>query len=197
MSSEYEWDVFISYRHRQPVLDWMKYHFYDLLSERLPEYLPYDPKIFIGWDIEVGSAWPSKLRHALKNSRCLVAVLSAEYFRSRWCLAEWHSMKERECLLGLHSDNNPSGLIYVVRFSDGDFFPPEAKRTQYKDLEKWNSKYPAFRETTHILDFEAEMKSLCKELAAMIRRCPNWQDWPVITPDNGNEDFSFPLPRLR
>ncbi len=141
MGKAYEYDVFISYRREQPVRDWMQYHFYPLLKERLPDCLPDKPRIFIDWEIETGSHWPAALRKALKNSRCLVAVWSAEYFRSAWCLAEWRSMQERERLSGMRSEENPYGLVYAVKFGDGEYYPDEAKNTQYTDLEKWNSKY--------------------------------------------------------
>jgi len=144
MEQDYEYDIFISYRRRQPVMDWMRYHFYPMLNERLPDCLPYTPNVFIDWNIETGAEWSAELSRALKRSRCLVAIWSAEYFRSAWCLAEWQTMRERERILGLRSESNPAGLIYAVRFSDGKYFPQEARSIQYRDLGKWNSKYQQF-----------------------------------------------------
>jgi len=196
MEQDYEHDIFISYRRKQPVIDWMKYHFHPLLEERLPECLSYPPKIYIDSNIETGADWPASLRQALKRSRCLVAIWSAEYFRSPWCLAEWHTMMERERLVGLRSDETPSGLIYPVKFSDGEHFPEIAKNTQYKNLEKWNSKYESFKQTVHIIELEREMQNVCDEIAKTLKRCPSWQDWPVITP-NETQPLDFPVPRMR
>jgi hypothetical protein len=40
MADDYIYDVFVSYRHRQPVMDWVKNHFYPLLEQRLPDEMP-------------------------------------------------------------------------------------------------------------------------------------------------------------
>ncbi|MGH9847139.1 MAG: hypothetical protein ACREEM_51240, partial [Blastocatellia bacterium] len=52
MAEDYEYDVFVSYRHKQPVLDWVKNHFYPLLDQRLPDEMPieHETKIFIDFD---------------------------------------------------------------------------------------------------------------------------------------------------
>lgn len=142
MDEDYVYDVFVSYRRRQPVLDWVKNHFYPLLEQRLPDELPVDHKtrIFVDWDeIEIGSAWPAKLSQALKRSRCILPVWSPEYFRSDWCLAEWKTMMERERLLGLRTEQRPGGLIFPVIFADGEHFPQEARVVQSKDLRKGTS----------------------------------------------------------
>jgi hypothetical protein len=196
MQQDYEYDIFISYRRRNPIMDWVRLHFFPLLQERLSGCLPDDPKIFVDWEIETGSAWPQKLSSALKRSRCLVAIWSPEYFRSVWCLAEWQSMQEREKILGLKSEDNSSGLVYAIRFCDGEYFPEEAQRTQYRDLERWNTKFACFSETTAVLEFEREMKKVSEEIARILMRCPQWQEWPTILPDNIST-VKPRLPRLR
>jgi hypothetical protein len=194
----YIYDVFVSYRHKQPVMDWVKNHFYPLLEQRLPDELPveYKTKIFVDLDeIETGSDWPAKLRQALKGSRCILPVWSPEYFRSDWCMAEWMTMLERQRLLGLGTEQQPDGLIYPVVFADGEHFPPEARRAQYKDLRKWNIPHPVFRETTDYVEFDRQVQLLVNELAGMIRRAPEWRDWPIITPVV-DERVDVKLPRL-
>ncbi len=183
MAKDYLYDVFVSYRHERPVQDWVTNHFYPLLEQWLPGFMPYGPEIFIDWSIETGSAWPAKLRQALQSSRCLLAVWSPEYFRSRWCLAEWRSMFEREQLLRLRTTRKPSGLIYPVVFVDGEHFPQDALDTQSKDLRKWNTPHPVFRETREFVEFDREMQQLCEELARMILRAPAWKNnWPIASP---------------
>jgi hypothetical protein len=197
MAGDYLYDVFISYRHKPPMGEWVRNHFYPLLEQRLPDCLPvhHNTQIFLDWDIETGAAWPAKLRQALKTSRCLLAVWSPEYFRSAWCQAEWQTMLERHRQLDLGTEQNPSGLIYPVTFFDGEHFPPEAKRLEPRDLQKWNIPYPIFKETKDFVDFDREIQDLCKELAIMIQRAPAWQDWPVITPA-AVESVPVKLPRL-
>jgi hypothetical protein len=167
------------------MMDWVRNHFFPLLEQRLPDCLPieHETKIFIDVKtVETGSAWPSVLRSGLENSRCLVAVLSPEYFRSPWCLAEWKSMVERHRVLGLATDDNPRSLIYPVRFADGEHFPPEARILQPRDLRKWNSPFPMFSETREFLDLDQQIQQMCGELAAMIAKAPAWQKWPIVTP---------------
>jgi len=109
-----------------------------MLEQRLPDCMPvdHDTKIFVDLKIETGSAWPDELRHALKTSRCILAVWSPEYFRSEWCLAEWHTFREREKVANMISNSNSRGLIYPVKFADGDHFPQAAKDVQQRDLTK-------------------------------------------------------------
>ena len=58
MAEDYLYDVFISYRHKPPMGEWVRNHFYPLLEQRLPDCLPisHETKIFIDWDIETGAA---------------------------------------------------------------------------------------------------------------------------------------------
>jgi hypothetical protein len=98
MSQHYVNDVFISYTHRGAVQKWVQY-LYELLEDWLPYYLPYPPKIFIDFDIEAGTEWPTRLQRELKMSRCMLAVLSPVYFQSKWCLAEFESFRDREVIL--------------------------------------------------------------------------------------------------
>lgn len=198
MAQEYLYDVFVSYRHNPPVLTWMKNHFYPLLEQRLPDCMPVDHEtsIFIDWDIEKGASWPQKLSGALRRSRCLLCVWSADYFRSRWCMAEWRTMRERERLAGFRTEQNSQGLIYPVIFSDGEHFPAEAQAIQYRDLRKWNYPQPVFKDTVGILELDQAVQELCQELAPMVLRAPPWQDsWPVITPKVA-PGVRFGVPRL-
>jgi len=78
MPQDYLYDVFISYRHKQPVLDWVINHFHPPLEQWLPNFMPVDHEtsIFLDTKIETGSEWPAKLHRALKMSRCLVSMPS-------------------------------------------------------------------------------------------------------------------------
>ncbi len=158
MPIDYTYDVFISYRHETPVLEWVLEHFYYLLKAWLPQYMPVDhkPRIFIDTQIETGFQWSIKLQNELKRSRCLISVWSPVYFQSDWC-----------------------------------------KARQYKDMSEWAISSPAFKETKLYVDFEFEMKNLCKELAEMIKKAPPWQeDWPIVMP-SPSPSIIPELPRLR
>jgi len=170
---------------------------------RLPWWLPnampvgHQTKIFVDWDgIETGSAWPEKLQHALKRSRCLLPIWSPEYFRSTWCLAEWRTMMEREKLLGMRTIELSEGLIYPVTYFDGEHFPQEARTCQQKDLCRWNTPHSIFSDTPGYVEFDRQVQLLVQELARMVQRAPDWQDWPVVVPENSPDQGVVRLPRL-
>lgn len=195
---DYEWEVFVSYRRKAPVSDWLHNHFLPMLLQRLPDCLPVKmrPRIFVDVaEIETGSHWPSRLSEALKKSRCLLPVWSPEYFRSDWCLAEWKSMCRREALLA-KGRKKGCRIIYPVTFADGEHFPEEAKNTQARDLRSWNIPHLVFRETQDYVTFDREVQRIARELAAMIQGAPAFRDWPVVRPKAASKAVKMDLPRL-
>lgn len=194
----YQYDLFLSYKRRNPTLDWVRNHFRPLLDTWLPECMDRDPSIFMDeQSIETGEAWPDALREALQVSRFLVCILSPSYFRSDWCLAEWHTFLAREKTLRLGARTKPKSLIIPISFHDGDHFPKEAKRKQQRVFHEWNTPHLCFRDTPNYLNFEREMKDLCEFLAKQIALAPDWDsDWPVETPSAGQSGTTMKLPRL-
>src|SRR5215469_11356926 len=170
MPQDYDYDIFISYRHKGPAYSWVTEYFHPLLEQWLPEFVPveYDVKIFIDSQIETGAEWPAKLRQALRMSRCLLPILSPEYFRSQWCQAELQTMRQREQLLGLRTEENSSGLIYAVVFAGPQLLPLEVRSIQPKDMCQWATTYSEFRNSKKFDSFENEMKQVCEELSQMI-----------------------------
>ena len=156
-----------------PVLN---YHLDNLLEE--------EPCIFVDENIETGAEWPVELASALKKSCCLLAVWTPPYFRSRWCLAEWQSMREREKLLRAEGEKSIPPLIYPIVFGDGDAFPEDAKRTKWKlDLKRYAYPYHQFRDSPMYLEFHDTVGDIAKEITEHLSQVPKWSaDWPSITP---------------
>lgn len=103
-------------------------------------------------------------------------------------------------MIGVRSEKNPSGLIYPIQYSDGEHYPGFVKNIQYKKMEKWNCGFQSFEQTIGYLEFNEEMKIISAEIAKMIRNCPQWQDWPVITPNealNETQPLNFLIPRMQ
>src|SRR5205823_4259928 len=121
-----------------------------------------DESIFVDSQIETGTSWPIRLREALRNSRCLISVWSPQYFQSNWCLAELHSMLQREQILGLRNGQNWSGLIYPVVFKSAQLLPPEYHYIQYKDLSRWGIDEPSFRDSPEFLNLVIKIQDICK-----------------------------------
>jgi hypothetical protein len=190
----YKYDVFISYLRtypngqEAPTYTWVREYLHPELARWLPDYVDVgdETQIFLD-DINIGGGiyWPSALEQALQTSRCLLAVLSKQYFapQAQWCGAEFGTMQEREKLLGLRTQQDPSSLIYPVYFSNRESFPPEVQTRQGKDLSKFAWTYSAFKDTKDYGDFQATIKEVCQGLSEMIRKAPIWdKNWPVVRP---------------
>lgn len=188
--SNYEFDVFISYRREGNPHKWVRNHFFPRLKDCLADHLPDDPNVFIDEGMEVGTVWPDRLEEALTRTKILVPVFSPQYFRSRWCLAEWDSMVGRERVLGRR------GLIYPVLFSDSDNFPSFARERSWRDLKKWNRPDPVFQQTVHWIDFLQAVEDIAIDLSGLLAKVPEWQpDWPIARPDPPMPGMT-PVPRF-
>lgn len=182
--NDYQYEIFLSYSRKEGVRDWVWNHFEPMLRMWLDAEMPREPRIFIDKQMDTGVKWPLELQNKLKQSKCLVAVWSPQYFRSEWCMAEWQSMLKREEKLGLKTEKNTRGLVYPVVFSDGEHFPKEANDTWYADLHEWNYPHEVFRDSTKYLEFIKKMQEICKELSGQIEKTPKWEkDWPIIEPE--------------
>src|SRR5262249_8725693 len=115
MRNGYSHDVFLSYPRSEAVGEWMSLYFYPLLKKWLPTETSRDPKIFIDVEMEKGSEWPAYLKRALLGSRCMITVWSAEYFRSKWCLAEWQSMLQRQQSISIADQSDSCRLIFPIK----------------------------------------------------------------------------------
>jgi hypothetical protein len=174
---DYEYDVFFSYKRDPLVQDWVA-KVVGRLRYWLSQELGGKPSN-IFWDsdgIDIGDRWPDVLRSAMKRSRCLVALWSPMYFQSGWCVSEWTSFRERERQLGLATH----GLIAPVRYHDGEHFPREAQAVQWIDFAPYASTVKAFWETSHAVEFETRIKELAKSVASIVRRAPEYDEWPVV-----------------
>jgi hypothetical protein len=183
----YEYDVFISYQRSGGLISsWVRNHFHPRLLELLDHSLDRDATVFFDENVPVGTGWPHELREALQRTRVLVPVCSPKYFLSELCLAEWHSMAEREQLIGRSSSAQVKPLIYPVIFCDSRNFPPYAHERPMRNLRQWNLPYEHFQATPAYLDFHHEVEKIAEELEELIESAPAWRpDWPVYTPEPG------------
>jgi hypothetical protein len=180
----YDHDIFISYRRSPTVGPWVQNHLAPRLEARLNEIAPNPVSVFCDFKMAEGVNWPAELKRSVKRSRVLLTIWSADYFRSTWCMAEWQSFRQREALLGLFTAEHPQGLVYPVRYSDGDHYHAEAKLTQCrKDFSELNYPDRVFTESVLYLEFDKLVRGMANELVMLLNDVPVWSEtFPVIEP---------------
>lgn len=172
----YSYDAFISFSRSGAVRDWVANHFLPLLSIALNEQLAHEPALFADLSLETTNIWPIQLAEALRRSRCMVAIWSPSYFRSKWCASELLSVFEREQLVRV-----PGSLIVPVVFSGGGDFPDEAKKREAFDFRRWAIPFEQFRQTEAYIEFYKAVIALGEVVAARIKTAPVWSDqFPVL-----------------
>jgi len=195
--SGYKFDVFISYCRHGNVQKWLLNHFLPKFRDCLTDQLAHTPRVYVDRTMPRGVHWPSDLRKAMLHSKIMVPLFSPPYFRSKWCLAEWESMRQREKLLGLGSLEHPQGLVYPILYSDSNNFPTEAKEISRWDFKKLSTPEPSFQDSRDWHLFHHRVTEVAEDLAELLPQVPDWQpDWPVIDPPDPPLPPPTPIPRF-
>jgi len=197
----YGWDVFISYTHTGNVATWVRDYFHPELRDWIKNEIGLrDPRIFVDrFDIRTGEEWERKLGIALRSSICLVPVLTAEYFRSRWCRTEWKTFIAREQQLR-RSSNDAGGLIFPVKFSDGEHYDKSALKKQIFDFSPWAYAAPAFKNSAEYPGFERAVKSFVSAFSharGVLRVPPAPGTSRVAVETKDYQPPRMPVPRYR
>jgi hypothetical protein len=194
--SGYEFDVFISYSRGGNSFKWVRNHFYPRLLDCLGDQLAQAPTVFLDEEMEPGVHWPSRLENALLRTKILITIFTPPYFRSRWCMAEWQSMRDRERLLGLTGRDRAQGLIYPILYSDSESFPDDARERTWWDFKRWAVPDLVYQETREWPEFHRQVEAVAMDLAKLLPQVPDWQaDWPIDRPEPALPP-PVPLPRF-
>ncbi|MEU4739155.1 toll/interleukin-1 receptor domain-containing protein [Actinosynnema sp. NPDC023658] len=183
--SGYQFDLFISYARRGSVQQWLLNHFHQKLRDCLADQFAPTPRVYVDKTMPGAVHWPANLRHALRHSKIMVQLLTPQYFRSPWCVAEWKSMLAREEMLGLASPERSQGLIFPILYSDSENFPMEARTRAWRDFKEFAYPDPVYQQTHDFIRFHRRVNELAADLVELLQQVPPWQpDWPdVDTPD--------------
>jgi hypothetical protein len=193
----YKYDVFISYSRHGTARNWLLNHFYPRLAECLVDEIAPAPKIFVDKEMPRAVHWPSQLENALRHTKIMVAVLSAPYWESPWCMAELGSMQAREQMLGLASRQRPQGLIYPIRLADSHRFENEGRLRSWWDFKGLDNPDRGFQESRDWHPFHQKVRECAQDLAELLSQVPPWRpDWPVIERPDPVLAPSPPLPRF-
>jgi hypothetical protein len=187
----YEYDVFLSYKHTSIFGRWVEARFLPLFRDYLMEELGSrepPPIFFDRRELRAAEPFPLKIRHALATSRCMVALWTPSYFESLWCKTELVAMLMRERTLGYPSLERTRGLVAGVSLHDGERFPRVAQeRTQLK----WDCYVldgEGFMATPEYIRFQQDMKQWVPQIADIVKSAPekceqSWLDDIIPTSD--------------
>ena len=112
-------------------------------------------------------------------------------------MAEWMSFKHRETQLGLFNDINPKGLVYPIRYADGQYFHPDAQNTQCRqDFSKLSYPDKVFIHSQKYIAFDDLVMEMARDLLENLGGLPEWRDdFPIVEPEPMSE-VKMPRPVL-
>lgn len=179
LPTDYDYDVFISYRRGGGARRWVERHFAPTLADCLEFELDHEPRVFFDQKLEVGTTWPADLGHQLAKSRMLISLWSKNYLQSDWCALELSHMLARETDLGFRTADNPKGLIAICVIHDGERLPGDLGAIQSFGIrEFFNTR---MREDSQMAtDLETALRAHAPTLAGIIELAPPFRpDWPA------------------
>ncbi len=163
----YRYDIFISYKRRPEIVEWLDQIFIRLLDKYLTEELGYQPNLFVDREeIDYGEQWVERLKEGLKHSKTLVPIYTAEYFQSDWCIREHNYFTSRLDKLKMKQINYD--MIIPVRLGDGAHYPKSVYGYQMTDLRDFYQSGKAFVESPKFLQLEENVKKFATALAEKI-----------------------------
>lgn len=200
----YKWDIFISYARSPSVSGWLDTYFEPELRDWIRnEFGIRDPRIFIDrTDIRTGDEWERKLGVAVRDSIFMVPILTAEYCRSRWCRTEWKAFAARERFLPTRLQRGAAGLIFPVKYSDGDHFEKWVLKKQILDLSEWAYSSSAFRGSPEFMAFQRAMRDFVRQsrqMSALLKSPPVPRKKTKVKKESRDKQVpsKMPLPRFR
>jgi hypothetical protein len=182
----YEWDVFLSYSRSSESGRWVRQLFYPHLRKWLDEYAARPLKVFYDENATSDSGnWPQSVQQGLLRSRLMISVVTPAYFGSRWCKAEWESMRARERSENVAAGASGDVLIYTIAFANPNGLPLDAKRRDLADFTAWNAYEDYFKTTVAYRDFVNAVQRLVGKIVDRVEngRVPEFNGrWPVRVP---------------
>jgi len=195
----YEWDVFLSYSRSSESGRWVRQLFYPHLRKWLDEYSKRTPTIFYDETTTSDSGnWPESVQRGLLRSRLMISVVTPAYFASKWCKAEWESMRARERSERISTGVSGDVLIYPIAFANPNGLPLDAKVRDLADFTAWNAYEDYFKTTIDYRDFVTAVQKLVAKIVDRVEndKVPKFDSrWSVRTP-RVNSKFIVSRPKL-
>jgi hypothetical protein len=180
----YGYEVFLSYRRWPLHLRWLDRYFVPLFEGYLGQYVvdkctDRHPDRMLFRDVEdvkFGMRIPARVEHGIRHARCLVALLSPEYFRSQWCVVEWDSFKTR-------GQNEGRELVVPAIVHDGETVRTAISDTMSVNFHDDFTDGESFKRSRKYMPFEKKVRSLAERVAEIVKNAPEWKaEFPVRDP---------------
>lgn len=162
---DYSFDIFISYAHEENLKYWVQQFFSPELKSGISNHLnrKVAPRIFLDrWEIRSGDEWRKRLGSALSDSIYFIPILTADYFRSRWCRVELDAFLRRERKLGLVGRNGEGGLVFPVQWVKFEVPSRQLSAKQLVDMSQWSVSAPAFKQSHDYLNFQRAVRDFSR-----------------------------------
>jgi len=189
--TDYQYSAFVSYKRSQNFDAWTR-EFVRHLEFHLTQELAQPLGLFYDSEsIQTGQSLPRSIQGGLLYSRCIVCLLSPNYFRSAWCIAEWKTFEDRQI-------KTSSELIVPISLFDGKYYPQYAAELKVEDLTDYAFVAAAFWSTERGVELEARIKQLSKRIAHVANSAPSFDPrWPIRSLESVQDDLLPPafIPR--
>ena len=191
--SDYEHDIFVSYRRMEPEwVQWTQKNFLRPLRVLLRPSLG-NVRIFADNQIETGASWPAYIARAHARSRILIPILSRDYFNSDWCRLELALMHHREKLLGYRTPTQAGVLILPLAIDDGDSFPPEVQDMQAEGIHQFAQPFMSAEGALQEA-FAAHIKEWCPRIERALQTIPSFDPaWEELAQEEFAKQFEVKM----
>lgn len=127
-------------------------------------------------DVQPGMRIPPRVKHGIKHARCLVALVSPQYFCSEWCVVEWDSFMRR-------GQEEGRELVVPVIVHDGETVRTAISDTMCLNLRDYVTDAEAFKRSRKYMPFEKKVRALAERVAGIVKNAPEWKaEFPVRDP---------------
>lgn len=184
----YKYDIFISYKRDEGVLEWLEEQFIPKLKKRLQGFFSEEVKIFYDRTLNEGYLPKTAIEDALKHSKILIPILAPPYFRSQWCSAEWKTFEAREKELGLPATG--SSLRIPIRLLDCESYGTHmgVSSPLPKEFNKYHHTGEAWQRSDDFYSFNCEMQELCDTIRSLLRNVQeHCTSWPLVSYEEAGE----------
>ncbi len=180
-----EYDLFISYSHKDDADGWVTALVATLQADHCPEFSPTPLRLFFDrHDIRDMDDWERRIRLGLKSAKVMLAILSPNYFASQYCRQEWQEYREHETRRRLPGEG--IATLYTVPVpaftadpATHDEWTADICRRQRVDVLDWRALGPA---KLHDDPVRQRLATLRQRIAERIERSRVFSASPTNVP---------------